>query len=98
MSEIITYFIQKKKMTPAVAMVLAQSLEKYDDIKNEFINWINNDSFDGNNVISVNGYTAKDIHEMAPHLDGAGVYNFMVTLRDKPERAQEYIDNGFPTK
>ena len=85
-------------MTPAVAMVLAQSLEKYDDIKNEFINWINNDSFDGNNVISVNGYTAKDIHEMAPHLDGAGVYNFMVTLRDKPERAQEYIDNGFPTK
>lgn len=98
MSKITTYFIQKKKMTPAVAMVLAKSLEKYDDIKNEFIYWIDNNCFYSDNVISVNGYTAKDIHEMAPHLDGAGVYNFMVTLRDKPEKAQEYIDNGFPTK
>ena len=98
MSKITTYFIQNKKTTPTVAMVLAKSLEKYDDIKNEFIYWIDNNSFDCNNPISVNGYTARHIHEMAPHLDGAGVYNFMVTLRDKPEKAQEYIDNGFPEK
>lgn len=98
MSKITTYFIENKKMTPVVATLLAKSLEKYEDIKNEFSYWIDNNSFECNNPISVSGYTAKSIHEMAPHLDGAGVYNFMVTLRDKPEKAQEYIDNGFPTK
>ncbi len=29
---------------------------------------------------------------------GAGVYNFMVTLRDKPEVARNYIKNGFLVK
>ncbi len=98
MSKITTYLIQNKKMTPVVAMVLTKSLEKYDDIKKEFCYWIENDSFDCNNPLIINGYTAKQIHEIAPHLDGPGVYNFMVTLRDKPEKAKEYIDNGFPVK
>ena len=98
MSKILTYFIEVKKKTPTVAMILAKSLEKYDDIKNEFYYWIENKNFECDDPINVNGYTAKDIHEMAPQLDGAGVYNFMVTLRDKPEKAREIIDNGFSTK
>ena len=98
MSKITTYLIQDKKMTPVVATVLAKSLEKYDDIKNEFIYWIENNSFECDNPLSINGYTAKRIHEIAPHLDGVGVYNFIVTLRDKPEQAREYIDKGFPIK
>jgi len=98
MSKITTYFIENKKMTPVVAEVLAKSLEKYDDIRNEFIYWIDNNSFDSDNAISVDGYTAKNIYEMAPHLDGAGVYNFMVTLRERPDKAQDIIDKGFPIK
>ena len=98
MSKIIIYFIQDKKKTPTVAKILAKSLEKYDDIKNEFIYWIDNNSYDRDNAISINGYDARRIHEMAPHLDGAGVYNFMVTLRERPEKAQEIINCGFPTK
>ena len=98
MSQITAYFIQKEGVTPVVAAILAKSLEKYDDIKNEFIYWIENNSFEGENPLTINGYTAKSIHELAPQLDGAGVFNFMVTLRDNPEKAQEYIDRGFPTK
>lgn len=98
MSKITTYFIENKKMTPVVAEVLAKSLEKYDDIKGEFIHWIDTNSFECDNSIEVGGYTAGTIHEMAPHLDGAGVYNFMVTLREKPEKAREYIESGFPIK
>lgn len=98
MNDIKTYLIQDKKMTPVVADVLAKSLEKYADIKNEFCCWMDNNSFECDNSLSIDGYTAKRIHEIAPHLDGVGVYNFMVTLRDKPEKAYEYIQKGFPIK
>ena len=98
MSKITTYFINNKKVTPVVAEVLAKSLEKYDDIKGEFIHWIDTNSFECDNSINIGGYTARMIHEMAPHLDGAGVYNFMVTLRERPDKAQDIIDKGFPIK
>ena len=48
--------------------------------------------------LEVNGYTAGDICGMAPLLDGIGVYNFLVDLRDNPEAAQKAIDSGFVVK
>ena len=98
MDLIIQYFIKEKSVTEVVANVLSKPLLKYDDIKNEFIYWIKNRTYDCPNPVIVNGYTSASVAKMAPHLDAAGVYNFLVTLRDNPAKAQAYIDNGFPRK
>lgn len=98
MDRIEQYFIEEKKTTPVVAKVLLKPLEKYEDIKSEFLYWIKHRNYDAPDAIEIGGYTAKMIQELAPMMDAAGVYSFMVTLRDNPKKAQEYIDNGFPRK
>lgn len=98
MEKIIQYFIREKNVTAVVAKVLAKALTKYSDIEKEFIYWIDNRNFDAPDALEIGGYSAKKIHEIAPFLDAAGVYNFMVTLRDDPAKAQNYIKNGFPRK
>lgn len=98
MEKIIRYFMEEKAVTEVVAKILARSLCKYEDIKEEFIYWIDNRTFDIPNGLSINGYSASKIYEIAPFMDAAGVYNFMVTLRDAPEKAEKYIKNGFPQK
>ena len=98
MEEIIRYFIEEKGVTEAVAKVLARPLTKYEDIREEFLYWLRHRTYDKEAPLSVQGYTAEQIHEIAPFLDAAGVYNFMVTLREDPEKAQGYIQNGFPRK
>ncbi len=98
MNAIIKYFIDEKGVTEVVAKVLSNPLLKYEDIKNEFLYWLENRNFDCPNPVTINQYTASAIAELAPHLDAAGVYNFMVTLRDNPTKAADYINNGFPRK
>ena len=98
MDAILKYFIDEKSVTEVVAKVVAKPLLKYEDIKNEFIYWLENRSYNYPNSISVNGYNAALVAKIAPHLDAAGVYSFMVLLRDNPIKAQEYINKGFPRK
>lgn len=98
MDRIVKYFIEEKKVTEVVATVLAKSLSKYPDIKDEFIYWIENGSLNEMSPLEVEGYSAQKISQVAPHLDMAGVYNFMVTLRENPLKAKSYIEKGFPRK
>jgi len=98
MDLIIKYFIEEKSVTEVVAKILAKPLLKYDDIKEEFLYWLENRNYDCPNPINISGYTAASVARIAPHLDSAGIYNFMVTLRDNPVKAKEYINNGFPRK
>lgn len=77
---------------------MAEKLERYDDIAKEFHLWLADRTFEHTNPVVVSGYTAQEIHRMNPSFDGAGVYNFMVTMREKPDIAKEIIAAGFPTK
>lgn len=96
MDEIIKYFTEEKKETIVVARVLEKNLTKYDDIKDGFLDWLKLRKYSDAPVIS--GYNAILIHEMQPDLDAAGVYQFLVTLRDNPAKAEEYINNNFSRK
>ena len=98
MDRITEYFVNEKGTTEVVAKVLRKSLVKYPDIETEFCYWLDNRSFDIPNALEIEGYTAKQISEIAPFIDASGVYQFMVTLRDNPKKAHDYIKNGFPTK
>ena len=95
--KILKYYIEEKKVTPVVANVLLKKILKYEDIANEFSMYLDTRSFDFENALVIEGYTAKKLSEISP-LDAAGVYAFMVTLRDDKEKAFDTIKKGFPRK
>jgi|GEM_PF-840038 len=74
------------------------NLEKFKnnpDIAAEFVKYLENGDFPTENPLSVEGYTAKQIKDLAPFLQPVGVYNFLITLRTDPDFAKEMIENNF---
>jgi len=98
MNKIMEYLLNEKQMTEVVATRTEVKLTKHDDIRQEFEIWLKSRSYKKDNPLTIDGYTAKDIADIAPFMDGLGVFTFMVTLRDEPEKAKEYIDEGFKRK
>ena len=95
---IIKYFKEDAKVNDEVAKILFKDLSKYDDILNEFTKYLNQKTYDLENAIEINGYTAKKIHELNPLFEPTGVYTFMELLRTDPKRAEEIIKGGFKNK
>jgi hypothetical protein len=92
------YLLKEKQMTEAAAARTEKKVSKYEDIRREFEFWIKNKTYNTDNPLVAGGYTARDIYNLAPFMDGLGVFNFMVTLREDPAMAKEYIDGGFKRK
>lgn len=72
--------------------------ERHPDIAEEFSQWLMTHEYPSEHPIKVEGYTAKEIAQMAPMLNGPGAYNFLITLREKPDKAKRYISEGFKRK
>ena len=98
MSIIMEYLLNEKQMTEVIALRHEKKVAKHEDIREEFEFWIKNKTYNIGNPLVVGGYTALDIYNLAPFMDGLGVFNFMVTLREDPAKAKEYIDGGFKRK
>jgi hypothetical protein len=73
-------------------------LEKHHDIRAELEQWIDKREYPQDKPLTIEGYTAEMISNLAPFMDGVGVYNFMVTLRERPNNAKRIIATGFPRK
>lgn len=97
MEKIITYLVETLKQTERAAKRNCAKLSKYDDIKTEFENWIETQQYPEQGL-EIEGYNALKISELAPFMNGVGVYNFLVTLRDDPNTAKQIIADGFPRK
>ena len=95
---IINYFKNELKENDAVAKIIYKDLTKYNDIFNEFTKYLVQKSYDIPEAINVEGYTAKQIHELNPNFTATGVYTFLKYLKDKPEEAKAVIKKGFPNK
>jgi hypothetical protein len=98
MEKIINYLINERNQKPNVATKIALPLEKHHDIRVELENWLEKREYLQNNQLTIEGYTAEAISKLAPFMDGVGVYNFMVTLRERPNNAKSIIAAGFPRK
>ena len=98
MKKIIDYLVNARKQKPEAAAKIASPLEKHDDIRAELEEWIERQKYPQDNPLTIEGYTAEAISKLAPFMDGVGVYNFMVTLRERPENAMRIISEGFPRK
>lgn len=98
MEPIRKYLSEKIKMSPVILERTIAKLERHADIANEFALWIETGEYKTDAPLVVEGYTAKDIFELAPFLDGPGVFNFLIALREQPEKAKAQISAGFPRK
>jgi hypothetical protein len=98
MNTIINYLINERSQKPEVAAKITMPIEKHGDIRAELEKWIEQREYPQDNPLTVEGYTADAISKLAPFMDGVGVYNFMVTLRERPENAKRMIAEGFPRK
>ena len=98
METIKNYLINERKQKPEVAVKIALPLERHDDIRAELEQWIEKREYPQDNPLTIEGYTAEAIFQLAPFMDGVGVYNFMVSLRERPDNAKRIIAEGFPRK
>lgn len=92
------YLEEEKKISPVILERTIAKLERYADIVEEFKLWIETKEYKTDTPLQIEGYTAEDIFKMAPFLDGVGVYNFMITLRERPENGKRIIAEGFKRK
>lgn len=93
-----TYLLEERKLSPVVAGRILEKLRRHPDIAAELEDWIAHRVYDADHPVTVEGYTAADIVRLAPFLDGVGVFTFLVSLREQPQRAKAQIAAGFPRK
>ena len=98
MERIISYLVSERNQKPEVAAKIALPFENHNDICAELEKWIERREYPQDNPITVEGYSADGISKLAPFMDGVGVYNFMITLRERPDNGKRIIAEGFPRK
>ena len=89
------YLVTELRITGGLMFMMIDKIKNYDDIYDEFCYWLENRNYNKEKPVEVAGYTAKQVFELNPKLDGIGVYNFLITLRENPEQAEAYIKSGF---
>ncbi len=90
------YLIEDKKSSEKVATLISSKFSQHSDIKEELELCISKGEDAISNPVSICGYTAKSILKIQPLLELVGAYSFLITLREKPQKAKEYIDEGIP--
>ena len=98
MEKIIDYLVNERNKKPMVAVKVTASFEQHDDIRAELEVWVARREYPVFDCVTVEGYTAAAISKLAPFMDGVGVYNFLVTLRERPDNGKKIIAAGFPRK
>lgn len=92
------YLVNERKQKSEVAAKIVAPFERHDDIRCELAEWIDTRKYRVEKPLTIEGYTAEMISKLAPFMDGVGVYNFMISLRERPDNAKRIIDAGFPIK
>ncbi|GHU76113.1 hypothetical protein FACS1894188_08140 [Clostridia bacterium] len=98
MNKVVNYLTGVRKVKTEAANKIASPFQRHSDIREELEHWIETKKYPAENPITINGYTAEKISVLAPFMDGVGVYNFMITLRERPENAEKIIADGFSRK
>ena len=91
-------YLVRTGMTETTADQICEPLSRHADIEAELLRSLEDGAYVADDPVKVEGYTAKDIAELAPFMSYVGAYNFLVTLREDPDQAKEWIAQGFPRK
>jgi hypothetical protein len=96
--KIVNYLVNVRNQKRETAVKIASPFEKHDDIRVELEKWLERQEYEQDNPLTIEGYTAEKISKLAPFMDGVRVYNFMISLRERPDNAKRIIAEGFPRK
>lgn len=88
------YLVMEKGYAEMPAEVIFDKITKYEDIMNEFVHWLRERNYEVDEPVVVEGYNALAILDAMPELDGIGVFNFLVDLRDHPEEMLGVLKDG----
>lgn len=89
-------YLQEEKQCQGLALQrVLDKIIKYEDIFEDFYHWLETCEYEHDGVVIVEGYNAQSLVDLAPMLDGIGAFNFLVDLREQPEKALKTIKEGF---
>lgn len=90
------YLLSKIGLSEKRADMAILKLARHKDIYLEFADYVNTGIFP-NNGLSIAGYTAEKLNNNYP-LSPLGAYNYLIYLREMPEKALSDLKAGLPAK
>lgn len=91
------YILHHMKLSQTRAEKSYEKIARYADIRKEFYQYIMDDEVFTSNPIKVEGFTAHHLATNYP-LSALGAYNYLIYLREMPEKALADLKAGLPTK
>ncbi len=85
------YLTGEKHCSEIVANLMLDKLTKYEDIRDEFWRWLGARNYDVESPVVVEGYSAQAIVDVVSELDGAGAFDMLVELRERPREALKIL-------
>lgn len=96
---VIQYCEDNNFMTVAQAEKQYNKLEKHSDLLNEFCYFIRTGNFKRlDPIVATSRKISAEQLCMTTRLTPLGAYNYMISLRETPQRALEALDKGLPVK
>lgn len=96
--QIVNILKNEFEMSHKRAVLSIQKLKAHKDIYEEFVNVIGDKDFSKlENAIEIHGFTAEQLSKDYP-LSILGAYNYLIYLREEPQRALEDLKKGLPRK
>lgn len=90
------YLTKEKKYSERIANKNVADFDRHPDIKKEFEEYIQTEQF-SSNPICIEGYTAQKLTETTS-LEALGAYNFLIWLKEDPNKALEDLKRNLPRK
>lgn len=94
---IMEYLLHHMKLSQTRAEKSYEKIARHADIRKEFYQYIMDDEVFVLNPIKIEGFTAHHLATNYP-LSALGAYNYLIYLREMPEKALADLKVGLPTK
>ena len=91
------YLLHQMNLSQTRAEKSYEKIARYTDIRKEFYQYIMDNEVFTSNPIKVEGFTAQYLETNYP-LSVLGAYNYLIYLREMPEKALADLKTGLPTK
>ena len=91
------YILHHMKLSQTRAEKSYEKIARYADIRKEFYQYIMDDEVFTPNPIKVEGFTAQHLATNYP-LSALGAYNYLIYLREMPEKELADLKAGLPTR
>lgn len=85
-------YFKEKEINDEDEMMIYFKMRKHKDILKEFIVYSITRNYNMGNPVVVEGYTAKRISELNPHLCAYEIYLLLIRLRDEPESIIKLVE------